>query len=71
MHIKYWAAAFFDSRDLETINDMAAMARRMLISQRELQRDELLRLKMKYPHLTTKDYWPNNARYTQRPNIKL
>ena len=52
---KYWAAAFFDSRDVETINDMAAMARRMLISQRELQRDELLRLKMKYPHLTTKD----------------
>ena len=51
MHIKYWAAAFFDSRDVETINDMAAMARRMLISQRELQRDELLRLKMKYPHL--------------------
>jgi len=55
MHIKYWAAAFFVSRDVETINDMAAMARRMLISQRELQRDELLRLKMKYPHLTTKD----------------
>ena len=55
MHIKYWAAAFFDSRDIETINEMAAMARRMLISQRELQRDELLRLKMKYPHLTTND----------------
>jgi len=52
---KYWAAAFFDSRDPEVINDMAAMARRMLISQRELQRDELARLKMKYPHLTTKD----------------
>jgi len=52
---KYWAAAFFDSRDVETINEMAAMARRMLISQRELQRDELLRLKMKYPHLTTRD----------------
>jgi len=55
MHIKYWAAAFFDSRDIETINIMAANARRMLISQRELQRDELLRLKMKYPHLTTCD----------------
>jgi hypothetical protein len=55
MHIKYWAAAFFDSRDVETINEMAGMARRMLISQRELQRDELLRLKMKYPHLTTRD----------------
>jgi hypothetical protein len=52
---KYWAAAFFDSRDVETINDMASMARRMLICQGELQRDELLRLKMKYPHLTTKD----------------
>jgi hypothetical protein len=52
---KYWDAAFFDSRDVETINDMAAMARRMLVSQRQLQRDELLRLKMKYPHLTTKD----------------
>jgi len=52
---RYWDAAFFDSRDVETINDMAAMARRMLISQRELQRDELLRLKMKYPHLTTRD----------------
>ena len=55
MHTKYWDAAFFDSRDVETINDMAAMARRMLVSQRELQRDELLRLKMKYPHLTTRD----------------
>jgi hypothetical protein len=54
-HEDYWAAAFFDSRDVEIINDMAAMARRMLISQRELQRDELLRLKMKYPHLTTRD----------------
>lgn len=52
---RYWAAAFFDSRDTEVINDMAANARRMLISQRELQRDELLRLKMKYPHLTTCD----------------
>jgi hypothetical protein len=52
---RYWAAAFFDSRDTEVINDMAAMARRMLICQRELQRDELARLKMKYPHLTTKD----------------
>ena len=52
---KYWAAAFFDSRDVETINDMAAMARRQLICVRELQRDELLRLKMKYPHLTTRD----------------
>ena len=52
---RYWAAAFFDSRDTEVINDMAANARRMLISQRELQRDELLRLKMKYPHLTTRD----------------
>ena len=54
-HEDYWAAAFYDSRDHEVINDMAAMARRMLISQRELQRDELLRLKMKYPHLTTRD----------------
>jgi len=54
-HKDYWAAAFFDNRDVETINEMAALARRMLISQRELQRDELLRLKMKYPHLTTKD----------------
>jgi len=52
---RYWNAAFFDSRDIETINEMAALARRMLVSQRELQRDELLRLKMKYPHLTTKD----------------
>jgi len=52
---RYWAAAFFDSRDTEVINVMAANARRMLISQRELQRDELLRLKMKYPHLTTRD----------------
>jgi hypothetical protein len=55
MHNKYWDAAFFDSRNVETINDMAAMARRMLVSQRQLQRNELLRLKMKYPHLTTKD----------------
>ena len=55
MLYRYWAAAFFDSRDTEVINDMAANARRMLISQRELQRDELLRLKMKYPHLTTRD----------------
>ena len=55
MPYKYWAAAFFDSRDTEVINDMAAMARRMLICQRELQRNELLRLKMKYPHLTTRD----------------
>ncbi len=54
-HEDYWSAAFFDSGHIETINDMAAMARRMLISQRELQRNELLRLKMKYPHLTTKD----------------
>ena len=54
-HEDYWAAAFFDSRDVETINDMTAMARRMLIMQRELQRDELARLKMKYPHLTTRD----------------
>ena len=54
-HERYWGAAFFDSRDTEVINDMAANARRMLISQRELQRDELLRLKMKYPHLTTCD----------------
>jgi hypothetical protein len=52
---KYWNAAFFDSRDVETLNKMAAMARRQLICVRELQRDELLRLKMKYPHLTTKD----------------
>jgi hypothetical protein len=52
---KYWDAAFFDSRDVETLNEMAAMARRMLICQGQLQRDELLRLKMKYPHLTTKD----------------
>jgi hypothetical protein len=55
MIIEDWQAAFFDSRDVETLNKMAAMARRMLISQRELQRDELLRLKMKYPHLTTHD----------------
>jgi len=55
MHYRYWQAAFFDSRDIEVINDMAANARRMLICQRELQRDELLRLKMKYPHLTTRD----------------
>ena len=54
-HKDYWAAAFFDSQDTEVINVMAANARRMLISQRELQRDELLRLKMKYPHLTTRD----------------
>lgn len=54
-HEEYWAAAFFDSRDTEVINDMAANARRMLIFQRELQRDELTRLKMKYPHLTTRD----------------
>ena len=52
---KYWNAAFFDSRDTETINEMAANARRMLIFQRDLQRNELLRLKMKYPHLTTFD----------------
>jgi hypothetical protein len=55
MENKYWNAAFFDSCDVETINDMAAMARRQLICVRELQRDELLRLKMKYPHLTTRD----------------
>jgi len=54
-HEDYWAAAFFDSRNTEVINDMAAMARRQLICVRELQRDELLRLKMKYPHLTTRD----------------
>jgi len=54
-HEDYWNAAFFDSGDIEIINDMVAMARRMLICQRELQRDELLRLKMKYPHLTTRD----------------
>ena len=54
-HKDYWAAAFFDSCDTEVINDMAAMARRQLICVRELQRDELLRLKMKYPHLTTRD----------------
>lgn len=52
---KYWAAAFFDSGDVETLNHMAAMARRQLICVRELQRDELARLKMKYPHLTTYD----------------
>ena len=55
MIIKDWQAAFFDSQDIETINQMAANARRMLICVRELQRDELLRLKMKYPHLTTRD----------------
>ena len=54
-HEDYWNAAFFDSRNTEVINVMAANARRMLISQRELQRDELARLKMKYPHLTTRD----------------
>ena len=54
-HENYWAAAFYDSCDHEVINDMAAMARRQLICVRELQRDELLRLKMKYPHLTTRD----------------
>lgn len=52
---KYWAAAFFDSREVETVNEMAGMARRQLICVRELQRDELARLKMKYPHLTTRD----------------
>ena len=55
MENKYWNAAFFDSRDVETINDMAAMARRQLICVRELQRDELLRLKMKYQYITPRD----------------
>jgi hypothetical protein len=52
---KYWNAAFFDSRDVETLNEMAAMARRQLICNGELQRAELARLKMKFSLLTTKD----------------
>jgi len=55
MENRYWDAAFFDSRDVETINEMAAMARRQLICNGELQRAELARLKMKFPLLTTKD----------------
>ena len=52
---RYWAAAFFDSNDQETLNDMAAQARRQLIHQRQLTREDLQRLQMKFPHLTQAD----------------
>ena len=49
---EYWAAAFFDSRDLYVVNDMAKGARRMLIKQGHLSRQEFKKLKMKYPQYT-------------------
>jgi len=52
---RYWAAAFFDSRDQETLNDMAAQARRQLIHQNQLTREDLQRLQMKFPNLTQAD----------------
>jgi len=52
---RYWAAAFFDSRDQETLNDMAAQARRQLIHQNQLTRDEFTRIRMKFPNLTSCD----------------
>jgi 3-oxoacyl-[acyl-carrier-protein] synthase III len=52
---RYWAAAFFDSRDQETLNDMAAQARRQLIHQKQITREDLQRLQMKFPHLTQAD----------------
>lgn len=52
---RYWAVAFFDSSDQETLNDMCAQARRQLIHQRELTREDVQRLQMKYPHLTQAD----------------
>jgi len=52
---RYWSAAFFDSRDHEALNDLCAQARRQLIQQRQMTREELQRLQMKYPHLTDAD----------------
>lgn len=52
---RYWAAAFFDSNDQETLNDMCAQARRQLIHQRQLTREDLQRLQMKFPQLTQAD----------------
>lgn len=52
---RYWAAAFFDSRDQEALNDLCAQARRQLIQQRQMTREELQRLQMKFPHLTDAD----------------
>jgi hypothetical protein len=52
---RYWSAAFFDSRDREALNDMCAQARRQLIHQRQMTREELQRLQMKFPHLTEAD----------------
>lgn len=52
---RYWAAAFFDSSDQETLNDMCAQARRQLIHQRQLTREDLQRLQMKFPQLTQAD----------------
>jgi hypothetical protein len=49
---EYWAAAFFDSQDHYVINDMAKGARRMLIKQGHLSRQEFKKLKMKYPQYT-------------------
>jgi len=52
---RYWSAAFFDSRDQEALNDMCAQARRQLIHQRQMTREELQRLQMKFPNLTEAD----------------
>jgi hypothetical protein len=52
---RYWGAAFFDTKDREALNDMCAQARRQLIFQQEVTRDEIARLRMKFPNLTSCD----------------
>jgi hypothetical protein len=55
MPYKYWNAAFFDSGDVDTTNHMAVMAREQLLACSEITKEEIAMLKMKYPHLTTRD----------------
>ena len=45
-------ATFFGSNDLYVVNYMAKGARRMLIKQGHLTRQEFKKLKMKYPQFT-------------------
>ena len=55
MPYKYWNAAIFDSGDVDTTNHMAVMAREQLSACSEITKEEIAMLKMKYPHLTTRD----------------
>ena len=55
---QYWDAAFNGSNDLYVVNDMAKGARRMLIKQGHLTRQEFKKLKMKYPQFTKYENHP-------------